>query len=91
MRAHGIGERPLCFYDSDQIPSCHRKAVELLGLRDHALRRVETDAELRIDIAVLRRAIEQDRAAGQLPICIITDAAPPVCVCLAMKAEKRHR
>ena len=28
---------------------------------------IDTDAELRIDIAALRRAIERDRAASQLP------------------------
>lgn len=74
VRAHGIGDRPLCFYGSDQSHSCHRKAVELFGLGDRALRRVATDAELRIDIAALRRAIEQDRASGRLPICIIANA-----------------
>ncbi len=74
VRAHGIGERPVCFYGSDQIHSCHRKAVELLGLGDQALRRIATDAELRVDITALRCAIEHDRASGRIPICIIANA-----------------
>ena len=44
-------ENPLCFYGSDQLQSCHRKAMEALGLGNRALRRIATDAELRIDLA----------------------------------------
>ena len=36
-----------------------------------ALRRVSTDAELRIDIAALRAAIAKDRAAGFQPACLL--------------------
>ena len=39
-------EKPLRFYGSDQIHSCHRKAVEALGLGNRALRRVPTDRAL---------------------------------------------
>lgn len=67
-------ETPLRFYGSDQIHSCHRKAVEVLGLGNHALRRVPTDGELRIDIRALRRAIAEDRAAGLRPACVIATA-----------------
>ncbi|MGE6784098.1 pyridoxal phosphate-dependent decarboxylase family protein [Ensifer adhaerens] len=74
VREHGIGGQPLCFYGSDQIHSCHRKAVELFGLGDRALRRIATNGELRIDIAALRHAIASDRASGRLPACIIANA-----------------
>ncbi|OCP00599.1 MULTISPECIES: pyridoxal-dependent decarboxylase [unclassified Ensifer] len=67
-------KQPLCFYGSDQIHSCHRKGVEVLGLGNEALRRIPTDPELRIDIAALRRAIDDDRASGRLPACIIANA-----------------
>ncbi len=67
-------EKPLRFYGSDQIHSCHRKAMELLGLGNRALRRIPTDGELRIDVAALRAAIAQDRAAGFRPACIIGTA-----------------
>ncbi|MEI2301296.1 pyridoxal phosphate-dependent decarboxylase family protein [Ensifer sp. MJa1] len=76
LRERGVAalKQPLCFYGSDQIHSCHRKGVEVLGLGNEALRRISTDSELRIDVAALRRAIEDDRASGRLPVCIIANA-----------------
>lgn len=76
VREHGVGtiEKPLRFYGSDQIHSCHRKAMEALGLGNRALRRIATDASLRIDIAALRAAIAEDRAAGFKPACVIGNA-----------------
>lgn len=76
IREHGVAalDRPLRFYGSDQIHSCHRKAIETLGLGNQALLRIETDAEFRIDLARLRTAIARDRAAGFQPACIIANA-----------------
>lgn len=76
IREHGVAalSKPLRFYGSDQIHSCHRKAVETLGLGNQALRRITSDAEFRIDISELRAAIAQDRAAGLQPACIIANA-----------------
>ncbi len=76
VREHGVAaiEKPLRFYGSDQLHSCHRKAMEALGLGNRALRRITTDAELRIDIAALRLAIAEDRAAGFQPACVIGTA-----------------
>jgi glutamate/tyrosine decarboxylase-like PLP-dependent enzyme len=76
VREDGIGaiEKPLRFYASDQVHSCHRKAMEALGLGNRALRRIHTDAELRIDVAALRAAISDDRAAGFQPACLIATA-----------------
>ncbi len=76
VREHGVAaiENPLRFYGSDQIHSCHRKAVEALGLGNRALRRIATDSELRIDVAALRAAIAEDRAAGFRPACVIATA-----------------
>ena len=48
--------------------------MEALGLGNRALRRIPTDAELRIDLVALRRAIAQDRAAGFRPACVIGTA-----------------
>ncbi|KRB29471.1 amino acid decarboxylase [Mesorhizobium sp. Root695] len=76
VREHGVAaiEKPLRFYGSDQIHSCHRKAMEALGLGNRALRRIATDAGLRIDINALRAAIAEDRAAGFKPACVIGNA-----------------
>ena len=48
VREHGVAaiEKPLRFYGSDQLHSCHRKAMELLGLGNQALRRIPTDGAL---------------------------------------------
>ncbi|RUW89082.1 aspartate aminotransferase family protein [Mesorhizobium sp. M7A.F.Ca.US.010.02.1.1] len=76
VREHGVAaiEKPLRFYGSEQIHSCHRKAMEALGLGNRALRRIPTDAGLRIDIAALRAAITEDRRAGFKPACVIGTA-----------------
>jgi glutamate/tyrosine decarboxylase-like PLP-dependent enzyme len=76
VREHGVAaiSRPLRFYCSDQAHSCHRKAVEALGLGNASLRRIPTDAELRIDLGALRDAVSADRAAGMAPACVIGTA-----------------
>lgn len=76
IREFGVGAipKPLRFYGSDQLHSCHRKAVETLGLGNRALRRIASDADWRIDISALQRAIAEDRAAGFEPACIIANA-----------------
>ncbi|MDG4852730.1 MULTISPECIES: aspartate aminotransferase family protein [unclassified Mesorhizobium] len=76
VRERGVGAipKPLRFYASDQVHSCHRKAMEALGLGNRALRRVATDADLRIDVDALKTAIAEDRAAGFKPACIIGTA-----------------
>ncbi|RUW50030.1 aspartate aminotransferase family protein [Mesorhizobium sp. M1A.F.Ca.ET.072.01.1.1] len=76
VRERGVGAipKPLRFYASDQVHSCHRKAMEALGLGNRALRRVATDADLRIDVDALKTAIAGDRAAGFKPACIIGTA-----------------
>ena len=76
VREQGVGaiQKPLRFYGSDQLHSCHRKAMELLGLGNQALRRIPSDGDLRLDLAALRAAIAEDRAAGFLPACVIATA-----------------
>ncbi|MER9598402.1 aspartate aminotransferase family protein, partial [Mesorhizobium sp. M0244] len=76
VREHGVAgiDKPLRFYGSDQLHSCHRKAMEALGLGNRALRRIPSDAGLRIDIAALRAAIAEDREAGFKPACVIGTA-----------------
>ena len=76
VRAEGIlgMPRPLRFYASDQVHSCHQKALETLGLGAKALRLVPTDGDLRIDLAALKQAIAEDRLAGIEPACVIGTA-----------------
>jgi glutamate/tyrosine decarboxylase-like PLP-dependent enzyme len=76
VREHGVAaiERPLRFYASDQIHSCHRKAIEAMGLGNAALQRIPTGSDLRVDLDALGRAIVRDRAAGLQPACVIGNA-----------------
>lgn len=76
LREDGVAaiKTPLRFYASDQVHSCHRKALEVLGLGNRALRRIATNADLTIDLAALRSAIAEDRAAGFQPACVIGTA-----------------
>ncbi|TIW02809.1 MAG: amino acid decarboxylase, partial [Mesorhizobium sp.] len=76
VRERGVAAmpKPLRYYASDQVHSCHRKAMEALGLGNRALRRIPTDAGLRIDIGALKAAIAEDREAGFKPACVIGTA-----------------
>jgi glutamate/tyrosine decarboxylase-like PLP-dependent enzyme len=65
---------PLRFYASDQVHSCHMKAMNLLGLGSKALVRVVTDRAFRMDVDALRAAIRADRNDGLRPACVIATA-----------------
>ncbi len=74
VRLDGLGGARLVGYVSAEGHSCVTKAFELLGLGRAALRRIGVDAEFRMDLAALRRAIGDDRAAGRQPFCVIASA-----------------
>ncbi len=76
VREEGVAAipAPLRFYASDQVHSCHQKALELLGLGNRALVRIPSDALCRMDIGALATAIAKDRAAGLKPACVIATA-----------------
>lgn len=68
-----LGGSPV-LYASAETHNSVDKAVRLLGLGQRALRPVPVDAEFRIDLAALRRAIAEDRAAGRRPFCVVGNA-----------------
>ncbi|MDA7430299.1 pyridoxal-dependent decarboxylase [Primorskyibacter aestuariivivens] len=76
IREEGVAAmpQPLRYYASDQVHSCHQKGMELLGLGNKTLRRIPSGADLRMDMAALRDAIAEDRAAGYRPACVIATA-----------------
>jgi aromatic-L-amino-acid decarboxylase len=65
---------PLRFYASDQVHSCHRKAMEAIGLGNDALRRIPSQTDMRIDVEALAAAVTRDRAQGLRPACVIANA-----------------
>ncbi|HSU14443.1 pyridoxal phosphate-dependent decarboxylase family protein [Longimicrobium sp.] len=58
-------------YASEQVHSSIDKACITLGLGMEGLRKIPVDAEFRMDAAALDAAIEEDRAAGMLPFCVV--------------------
>ena len=64
----------LVFYGSTETHNWARKAAEFLGLGNRSFRRVPVDAEYRIDVSALMRMVDEDRAAGMRPFCVIGTA-----------------
>ena len=76
VRSKGVRAMPLplCVYASVEVHSCAQKALEMLGLGSEALRKVPVDAAYRIDLRALQRMIDEDRARGLKPACVIGNA-----------------
>jgi aromatic-L-amino-acid decarboxylase len=68
----GRADLPLLrVYVSEQSHSSIEKGVIALGLGQRSLCKIPTDAEFRMDVAELKRAIEGDKAKGHVPFCIV--------------------
>jgi glutamate/tyrosine decarboxylase-like PLP-dependent enzyme len=64
----------MCIYVSEEGHFSIAKAAGMLGLGEANVRAVPTDEHFRIDLRALDRLVEQDRAAGYLPICVVANA-----------------
>jgi glutamate/tyrosine decarboxylase-like PLP-dependent enzyme len=65
---------PLAIYASDEAHVVNERAADMMGLGKRAVRKVPVDAEFRMRIDLLRKAIEEDRAAGTRPIIVVATA-----------------
>lgn len=77
VRAEGIRGglgRELVVYASTEAHTWIQKAADICGLGTNAIRWIETNAALQIDIAALGRAIDADAAAGRLPFLVVGTA-----------------
>ncbi|HEU5358321.1 MAG TPA: pyridoxal-dependent decarboxylase [Gemmatimonadales bacterium] len=76
VRELGMQAQPgrMTCYGSVETHSWARKAVEFLGLGNAAYRKIPVDREYRIDLAALEARVREDRAAGELPFCVIGSA-----------------
>lgn len=61
-------------YTSVEVHSWAQKGVELMGMGSASLRKVPVGADQCIDVHILSRMIDEDRAAGARPICVIGTA-----------------
>ncbi|MBV9709735.1 MAG: aminotransferase class V-fold PLP-dependent enzyme [Ktedonobacteraceae bacterium] len=69
----GEGRR-LRVYSSQETHTWLHKAVDLFGLGVEAIRWIPVDAQLRMDTAALRRQLQADNEAGDLPFLVIGTA-----------------
>ena len=76
LRQEGVASmpQPLRFYASDQVHSCHYKAMNLLGLGKKSLCKVPSDDAFRMDVGRLKAMIHADRSCGVRPACVIATA-----------------
>jgi glutamate/tyrosine decarboxylase-like PLP-dependent enzyme len=76
VRELGMQDAPqqLIVYASVEVHSCSQKAVELLGLGSDSLRKIAVKSDYTIDLEALQKTIDEDRAAGHRPICVIGNA-----------------
>ena len=65
---------PLAVYCSSEAHYSNRRAVELLGLGNKAIRSIPIDAERRMIPADLEKSIKEDIAQGVKPMAIIASA-----------------
>jgi len=61
---------PLIIYTSVETHSCVQKSIEVLGIGNEHVQYVPVDAKYRMDVAALRKQIEQDKEAGFRPWCV---------------------
>lgn len=66
--------KQLVVYASSETHTCVKKAVQVVGVGSEYLRAVPVDEHYRIRIDLLQQMIDQDKAAGLLPFCIIGNA-----------------
>lgn len=76
VREAGIGGsgKRLVVYGSAETHTWIQKAADLSGLGTASIRWIPTDADLRMDVAALRRQIEADEADGCIPLMVVGTA-----------------
>jgi aromatic-L-amino-acid/L-tryptophan decarboxylase len=74
VREHGVAGARLRAYASAETHTWIQKAADISGLGTASVRWIPTDASLRMDVAALRRQIEADRAAGDIPAIAVGTA-----------------
>jgi aromatic-L-amino-acid decarboxylase len=77
VREHGVSGdsgRRLRVYCSAETHTWIQKAADIGGLGTASIRWIATNGKLRMDVAALRRQIEADTAAGDVPFLVIGTA-----------------
>ena len=70
----GPSSRPMRVYASSETHTWIENATDLAGLGTDAIRWIPVDADLKIDLNALRKAIAEDESEGHLPVAIVASA-----------------
>ena len=70
----GGSRHRLCVYVSEETHTWIQKAADLAGLGTASIRWIQTNRDLRVDIAALRRQMDTDAAAGDIPFFVVGTA-----------------
>lgn len=74
-REHGVAAGPpLAIYASAEAHVVNERAADMMGLGRRSVRKVPVDAEFRMRVDALRRAVEEDIAAGARPAIVVATA-----------------
>lgn len=61
-------------YMSDQGHSSLERAARIIGIPSENVRKIATDERFRMEVGLLRRVLEEDRASGMTPLCVCANA-----------------
>lgn len=75
-REHKLGTDPRggTVYFSDQTHYSVEKGLKVLGFTNGQMRRMPSDGDFRLDVALLGEQIKRDREQGLHPICVVANA-----------------
>ena len=76
LRNKGLFELPsrLMVYGSTETHSSIQKSIETLGLGNHSFVKIPVDKNFKIDMKLLKQAVEKDRQRGRIPFCVVGNA-----------------
>jgi aromatic-L-amino-acid/L-tryptophan decarboxylase len=63
--------KPLVVYTSAEAHRCVEKDAAILGIGLDHVRKVPVDADFRVRVDLLERAVVEDRKAGKQPFCVV--------------------
>ncbi len=72
--ADGLGPYRLALYTSTEAHHTVQRSAGVLGIGRENVREIATDPRQRMDVDALRRAIEEDEAAGIVPVAVVAAA-----------------
>lgn len=78
---------PARIYCSEHAHSSIDKAAMVLGLGQHALRRIPTDGRYRLSVDALARALREDAAAGSIALAVVATVGTTSCGAVDPVAE----